>query len=72
MGDDKMTNHEYPIVKKMPKGWKVLLNATTAPKGHVWITNNKPQFSGERKYALLKTDKSMQKIKSTYDCIGKQ
>lgn len=72
MGDDKMTNDKYPIVKKVPKGWKVLLNATTAPKGHVWITNNKPQFSGERKYALLKTDKSMQEIKSIYDCIGER
>ena len=72
MGDDKMTNDKYPIVKKVPKGWQVLLNATTAPKGHVWITNNESQFSGKRKYALLKTDKSMQEIKSIYDCIGKR
>lgn len=72
MGDDKMTNDNYPVVKNVPKGWKVLLNATTAPKGHVWITNNEPQFSGKRKYALLKTDKSMQEIKSIYDCIGKR
>ena len=72
MGNNQMTNNNYSIVRKMPKGWKVLLNATTAPKGHVWITNNKPQFSGKRKYALLKTDKSMQEIKSIYDCIGER
>lgn len=62
----------YPTLNEIPKGWKVLLNATTAPKGCVWITNNEPQFSGKRKYALFKTDKSIREIISTYDCIGKR
>lgn len=67
-----MKDYRYPIIYEVPKGWKVLLNATTAPKGHVWITNNKSQFSGERKYALLKTDKTMREIITAYECIGKR
>lgn len=69
---DKMKDDRYPIIYKMPKGWKVLLNATTAPKGTVWVTNNLPQFSGKRKYALLVTEKTTKEIMREYDCIGKE
>lgn len=48
---------DYPLgryLTKMPKGWKVLSGATTAPKGYVWITNGKSHFGGDRKTALIK------------------
>lgn len=64
-------NDKYPMVREMPDGWKVLLNATTAPKGYIWITNNEPQFSGRRKYALLETTMSVKEIIAAHDCIGK-
>ena len=43
--------------KKMPKGWKKINNATTAPVGYVWINNNKSRFSKqEYQSALLKLE----------------
>ena len=44
------------IYKKLPKGWEILENATTAPVGYKWIFNRKSLFSKERKRALLKSE----------------
>ena len=42
------------VVDSLPDGWKEDKRATTAPKGYVWVTNNKSRFGGERKAALMK------------------
>lgn len=42
------------FLNKMPKGWKVLTGATTAPNGYVWIWNVKSPFGKEYQHALLK------------------
>lgn len=42
------------VVDSLPDGWKEYKRATTAPKGYVWVTNNKSRFGGERKAALMK------------------
>lgn len=55
---------------EMPDGWKIQANATTNPKGYVWITNGLPQFSGKKIYAFLKTDENCRQLKEKYDCIG--
>ena len=43
-----------PFLEKMPEGWKIIRNATTAPSGYVWIFNCKSPFSSEYRHALLK------------------
>lgn len=42
--------------KTLPKGWKMLEGATTAPNGYAWIYNGKNPFSDgdEYKSGLLK------------------
>lgn len=45
------------IYKRIPKGWKVLKGAITAPDGYVWIWNGKPRFSGEYRAGLVLIDK---------------
>lgn len=44
------------VVKELPKGWKILKYALTAPRGAVWISNRKPIKSDERKNGLLLID----------------
>lgn len=41
------------VYKELPKGWVKDFGATTAPKGSIWIHNNKSRFSGEREMGLL-------------------
>ncbi len=41
------------IYKRIPKGWKVLKGATTAPNGYVWIWNGKSRFLGEYRAGLV-------------------
>lgn len=43
------------VYSAMPKGWKVIDGATTAPKGYTWISNGKSAFGGNRKIALVPT-----------------
>ena len=45
--------HSITVYTELPKGWVEDYKATTAPKGSVWINNNKSRFSGERKQGLL-------------------
>ena len=42
------------FVKDMPKGWKTIQGATTAPSGYIWIYNGANPFHGNNEYALLK------------------
>ena len=39
---------------EMPEGWGEIKEATTAPKGYVWINNQKSCFSDEYEHALLR------------------
>ncbi len=43
-----------PVFEDIPRGWSVIKGATTAPRGYVWVSNNKSHFGGERKQALVK------------------
>lgn len=45
---------DIKVFNKIPKGWRILIGATTAPRGLVWICNNKSRFGGEYQHALLK------------------
>jgi len=40
------------VFSEIPKGWGVIKGATTAPKGSIWISNQKSMFSGEREIGL--------------------
>lgn len=42
------------VIKDIPKGWKKLEGAITAPKGYSWYWNGKSRFSGEFECALVK------------------
>ena len=43
------------FVDDMPKGWKALQGATTAPSGYIWIYNGANPFHANiNDYALLK------------------
>lgn len=43
-----------PFLETMPRGWRVLQGATTAPHGWRWIHNGGNPFKGESKVALLR------------------
>lgn len=45
--------HNVEVYHHMPPDYSVLLGASTAPVGSVWISNGKSRFGGERKKALL-------------------
>ena len=52
----KYKNKEYDALDELPKGWKIVKGATTAPVGYRWICNGKSRFSGKRKLAFLKEE----------------
>ena len=45
---------DYKVFTEMPKGWRILVGALTAPRGYKWICNGKSIFSKEYEQALLK------------------
>ena len=47
-------------MKRLPKNWKQVKGATTAPNGFIWVSNNKSLFGGKRQMALIK-DKTYSK-----------
>jgi len=47
---------EYDIIDKLPDGWRVNPDATTAPNGYVWVDNKKSLFGGERESAIIKRE----------------
>lgn len=42
-----------PVYSEVPKGWREIKGATTAPSGFKWISNGKSMFGGEREQALV-------------------
>ena len=44
----------FKVYSTMPKGWRVLRGATTAPNGYVVISNKKSRFCPEYRNGLLK------------------
>ena len=55
--DIAMTRKEIPIYDSLPEGWKIKENASTAPRGYVWIWNVKSHFGGEYRHGLMKIRK---------------
>ena len=45
---------EVRVLPNVPKGWKVLEGATTAPRGYKWYTNGKSRFGDQYEDALIK------------------
>ncbi len=45
------------VMTSVPKGWREIEGATTAPEGFKWITNGKSMFGGEREQALVPASK---------------
>lgn len=45
---------KFRYIKEVPKGWKELKNATTAPIGFSWFWNSKSLFSKEYEAILVK------------------
>lgn len=41
------------FLNKMPKGWKEIKGAQTAPKGYVWISNGKSIFDRNYQSGLI-------------------
>ena len=51
-----INDKERNVINTLPNGW-VIDNQGVAPKGYVWVNNNKSRFGGERVSALLKLKK---------------
>lgn len=51
---------EIEFVEEVPKGYKVLEGAMTAPLGYTWYTNGKSLLKGEHKSILVKDKPSEQ------------
>ena len=41
-------------LETLPKGWKRVEGATTAPRGWYWASNGKSRFGGEYRQALVR------------------
>ena len=54
MASKTLNGKKFTVYSSLPKGWKRLSGATTAPKGYIWIYNGKSRFGGGYKKALLK------------------
>lgn len=44
----------HPVLNSLPKGWRYIEGATTAPKGYKWANNSKSLFSSDYRSALVK------------------
>lgn len=44
------------IFGSLPKGWRYLDGATTAPNGFRWASNGKSRFSADYHHALVKAE----------------
>jgi hypothetical protein len=54
---DYFISRGIAILTTIPSGWSVKTNATNAPKGYIWIYNNKSIFDKHYRHALLKLEK---------------
>lgn len=52
----KVGGKQVEVLEALPNGWRVDRDATTAPRGYVWINNNKSRFGTERKSALIREE----------------
>ena len=52
----KFIDKGIKVLNEVPKGWRVLEGATTAPVGYKWISNGKSFFSKDFESALLKME----------------
>lgn len=43
----------FTVLNSMPKGWRKVEGATTAPFGYEWASNGQGFFSGKREQALV-------------------
>ncbi len=50
---DFANKNNVQLLTEIPKGWKKLKDSMTAPFGTVWISNDEPFISGNRKLSLL-------------------
>lgn len=48
---------EVRVLPSVPKGWKEIEGATTAPKGYKWYSNGESLFGDKYEYALIKQTK---------------
>ena len=46
MASKTVNGKKFTVYSSLPKGWKRLSGATTAPKGYIWIYNGKSRFGG--------------------------
>lgn len=51
------------VYNQLPKGWKIINGALTAPLGYIWISNNQSRFKGQRKSGIIKTKNLKEEIK---------
>lgn len=54
MNEGLSGEYKVKVLKRQPKGWTAIKGAMTAPRGYIWVSNNKSLFGGERKTALIK------------------
>lgn len=44
------------VLDRLPRGWRYIEGALTAPTGFRWACNGKSLFGGERRSALIKEE----------------
>ena len=54
MNEGLSGEYKVKVLQRQPKGWTPIKGAMTAPRGYIWVSNNKSLFGGERKTALIK------------------
>ena len=53
VGTIRVGQSDVPLYDRIPDGWKRTKGAQTAPRGYVWVDNNKSMFGGERKSGMV-------------------
>lgn len=53
MNEGLSGEYKVKVLTRQPKGWTPIKGAMTAPKGYIWVSNNKSLLKGERKTALV-------------------
>ncbi|MDE5722189.1 MAG: hypothetical protein K2I30_05575 [Clostridia bacterium] len=61
MNEGLSSEYKVKVLKRLPKDWTPIKGALTAPRGYIWVSNNKSLFGGKRKSALVK-DKKYHKL----------
>ena len=53
------------VINELPKGWKRVEGATTAPNGYVVVSNNQSRFGGDRETKLIKQEDYLNSVKQS-------